>query len=59
MNFDDQCRLANMLIVTRPDTTIKEYLAEISEFDRKQRRNEMDRRAWQVRIKRQHEKQTA
>lgn len=57
MNFDDQCRLANMLIRTNPDTTIKDYLAEIAEFDRKARRNEMDRRNAILRAKR--EKQTA
>lgn len=58
MNFEDQCRLANMLIRVNPETTIKDFLAEIAEFDRKLRRNELDRRAWQVRIKRQ-QKQTA
>lgn len=56
MIFEDQCRLVNMLIKINPDTTIKDYLVEIEEFDKKQRRNEMDRRNYMLRAKREHEK---
>lgn len=48
--------MVNMLIKINPDTTIKDYLVEIEEFDKKQRRNEMDRRNYMLRAKREHEK---
>ena len=59
MTFEDQVRLAKMMIRTQPECTIKDFVAEVTEFDRKQEENIRARVAHFERVKRKLRKQTA